>query len=73
MRPVKWEDFRKVCLRLGCIDSRQKGSHLIMTRAGMARPVVIPTHGTLAPDVLRSNLRTLGISRKEFEELFDSL
>lgn len=39
----------------------------------MARPVVIPTHGDLTPDVLRSNLRTLGVSREHFEELLDSL
>lgn len=44
-----------------------------MTRAGMARPVVIPKHKELSPDVLRSNLRTLGISREHFEELLDSL
>ena len=73
MRPVSWQQFRKVCLLLGCIDSRQKGSHLIMTRAGMARPVVIPTHGDLTPDVLRSNLRTLGVSREHFEDLLDTL
>jgi predicted RNA binding protein YcfA (HicA-like mRNA interferase family) len=65
--------MRRVCLRLGCIDSRQKGSHLIMTRAGMARPVVIPTHGTLSPDVLASNLRTLGISRDELLRLLDEI
>jgi hypothetical protein len=39
----------------------------------MARPVVIPKHKELSPDVLRSNLRTLGISREHFEELLDSL
>jgi hypothetical protein len=45
-----------------------------MTRAGMARPLVIPVHNKpLSPDVVRSNLRTLGISRQEFEEILDSL
>lgn len=44
-----------------------------MTRAGMVRPVVIPNQKELSPDVLRSNLRTLGISREQFEELLDSL
>lgn len=35
--------------------------------------VVIPKHRTLAPDVVRSNMRTLGVSREELEELLDSL
>lgn len=73
MRPVSWQEFRKVCLRLGCIDSRQRGSHLIMTRAGMARPVVIPKHGNLTPGVLRSNMRTLGIGREELLRLLDEV
>lgn len=40
-----------------------------MTRAGVARPVVIPKHKELAPDVLHSNLRTLGITKKKLLEL----
>ncbi len=39
----------------------------------MARPVVIPKHKQLSPDVLRSNLHTLGISREHFEDLLDSI
>jgi predicted RNA binding protein YcfA (HicA-like mRNA interferase family) len=73
MRRVGWEDLAKVCLRLGCVLSRQKGSHMVFTRADLARPVVIPKHKELAPDVVRSNLRTLGISRLEFEDLLSRL
>jgi predicted RNA binding protein YcfA (HicA-like mRNA interferase family) len=73
VRPVSWQELYKVCLLLGCVESRQKGSHISMTRAGMARPVVIPRHKELSPDALRSCMRTLGIDRKEFEELLDRI
>lgn len=44
-----------------------------MTRAGMARPLVIPEHKELSPGVVSSNLRTLGITREKFDEILDSL
>jgi len=70
VRPVSADEFRKVCEKLGCRVTRQKGSHLVMTRADLIRPVVIPIHkGDLAPDVVSSNLRTLGLTRKDLEAL----
>jgi len=38
-----------------------------MTKPGMARPVVIKMDKDLGEDLIRSNLRTLGLSRREFE------
>jgi hypothetical protein len=62
-----WRELRAVCLLLGCRDGRKKGDHLVMTRAGMARPVVIKMDNDLGEDLIRSNLRTLGLSVKEFQ------
>lgn len=73
MRPVSWQELRKVALRLGFIDSRQRGSHVMMVRAGTARPVVIPKQRELRPDVLHSNLRTMGIDREELLRLLDEI
>lgn len=42
-----------------------------MTRAGMARPIVIKMDKDLGEDTVRTNLRTLGLSRKEFERLLE--
>lgn len=69
MPTVSADEFRKACQKLGCRISRQKGSHLLMTRPDLNRPVVIPIHkGDLSQDVIHSNLRTLGITWKEFQE-----
>jgi hypothetical protein len=46
-----------------------KGDHLVMTKPGMARPVIIKMDKQMGEDIVRSNMRTLGLSRHEFERL----
>ena len=69
MRRVTWQELRDVCKLAGCVESRVKGDHLVMTKAGIARPVIIKMDRDLGEDVVRSNIRTLGLSRQEFEGL----
>ena len=71
MKRIKWQELRDVCRLLGCVESRIKGDHLIMTRAGLSRPVVIKMDRDLGEDVIRSNMRTLGIDRTELERQLD--
>lgn len=41
---------------------------------GMPRPVIVPAHsGNLSLRVIKSNLRTLGITDDEFSSIIDSL
>ena len=65
---VTWQELRAICLLLGCVESRVKGDHLAMTRPGMARPVIIKMDKHLGEDIIRSNMQTLGVARKEFEQ-----
>ena len=65
---VSWQDLRAVCLYLGCRDSRTRGDHLVMTRPGLARPVVIKMDRDLGEDIIGSNMQTLGLTKKEFLE-----
>lgn len=65
---VSWTELRDVAKLLGCVEERIKGDHLIMSRTGMARPVVIKMDAKLGEDIVRTNMRTLGIGRKEFEK-----
>lgn len=45
-----------------------------MTRPDLNRPIVIPiSKRELLPDVLSSNLRTLGITRRELEEYLSQI
>jgi hypothetical protein len=69
VKRVTWQELRDVCKLAGCVESRIKGDHLVMTRPGMARPVIIKMDRDLGEDVIRSNIRTLGLSRQQLEEL----
>ena len=46
-----------------------KGDHLIMTKPGMARPVIIKMDKDLGDGIIRSNMHTLRLNRQEFERL----
>jgi hypothetical protein len=69
VKQVSWQELRDVCKLAGCVEARMKGDHLVMTKAGIARPVIIKMDRNLGEDIIRSNMRTLGLSRKEFERL----
>ena len=69
MKQVSWQELRDVCKLAGCVESRVKGDHLVMTKPGLARPVIIKMDKDLGEDLIRSNMRTLELSRKDFEKL----
>jgi predicted RNA binding protein YcfA (HicA-like mRNA interferase family) len=69
VKRVSWQNLRDVCKLAGCVEARTRGDHLVMTRPGLARPVIIKMDRDLGEDLVRSNIRTLGLSRKEFERL----
>lgn len=73
MRRVSWQELRDVCKLAGCVEVRTRGDHLIMTKPGMARPVVIKMDRNLGDDIIFSNLRTIGLSRKEFDKLMNQV
>lgn len=64
--PVDWRVLECVFLRAGFKFARQKGSHRIYKRKGCWRPVVFPTPGIIEAPVIKSNLRTAGLSREEY-------
>ena len=46
-----------------------EGDHLVMTKPGIPRPVVIPMEREVAVFIILNNLRTAGMSRAKFFEL----
>lgn len=54
------EDFRIV---------RHEGSHIVLTKPGTIRPVVIPTYPAVPVFIIKNNLRTAKISRERYLEL----
>jgi hypothetical protein len=73
VKRISWQELRDVCKLVGCVEERIKGDHLIMSRSGLARPVVIKMDRDLGEDIVRSNMRTLDIDRKEFDQLLNQV
>jgi len=70
--PVHWRVLERVFLNAGFRFGRQEGSHRSYVKAGVARPVVIPTREAVAVSIIRTNLKTAGISRDEYFRLLAS-
>ena len=64
--PVRWRELEKVFLAAGFRFARQEGSHRSYVKAGISRPVVIPTYDEVPVSIIRNNLKTAGISREEY-------
>jgi predicted RNA binding protein YcfA (HicA-like mRNA interferase family) len=54
--------------------TRQRGDHLVMTKPGAKRPLVIKTSPRLVPVThIRTNMVTAGMSRERYFEILDLL
>ncbi|MFB2836689.1 type II toxin-antitoxin system HicA family toxin [Floridanema evergladense] len=67
--PISWQRLEKVFLAAGFEFARQEGSHRSYTKAGILRPVVIPTYDEISVSIISNNLKTAGISREEYFRL----
>ena len=68
MRAVKWRELVRICEERGCALDRQRGDHYIMTKPGLARPIVIPKKRDLKEDIVLGIARTLGLTKKEIKD-----
>ena len=69
--PVSYKTLCRVLEAEGFRLIRQEGDHLVYTRAGVLRPVVIPKYSSVPVFTVKNNLRTAGISRERYFELLN--
>jgi predicted RNA binding protein YcfA (HicA-like mRNA interferase family) len=69
MTPLRWQDLERVFLSAGFRLARQEGSHRSYAKAGILRPIVIPTYQEVPVSIIRNNLKTAGITRDEYFRL----
>jgi len=65
---VSGADATRVLERLGFVQVRQRGSHLVLKRTTSGQPTgcVVPLHKELALGTLRGILRQAGVTAEEF-------
>ena len=69
--PVDWKTLECIFLAAGFQFVRQEGSHRSYVKAGVLRPVVIPTYRDIPVFIIRNNLKTAGIARDEYFRLLE--
>ncbi|WP_219341338.1 type II toxin-antitoxin system HicA family toxin [Nevskia soli] len=50
---------------------RTEGDHMVFTKPGITRPVVIPKYNSVPIFIIKNNLRTAGMSRERYFELLN--
>lgn len=73
LRPVSFKRFEKFLLHVGCKHKRTKGDHAIYDRSDLKRPIVVPMDTEVTPFIIRTNLRTLGLTVKQYLEIIEKL
>ena len=73
LSPTDWQTQLKIFESYGCHYKRKKGSHHILTFPGAKRAVVIPEYDEIDVDIIKSNMRTVGMSRQEYFELLEDV
>ncbi len=72
--PVNYLLLIKIFERDGFAIRRKKGDHIIMTKPGVKRPLVIKSSPKLVPIThIRTNMTTAGMTRERYFELLDQV
>ncbi len=69
IRPVSYKQLVRVFEADGFRCVRAAGDHMVFTKPGIIRPVVIPKYASVPVFVIKNNLRTAGLSREGYLEL----
>jgi len=68
---VSWKTLKCVFEKDGFAHVRTEGDHMVFTKPGILRPVVIPKYQNIPVFIIKNNLRAAGISRERYFELLD--
>ena len=69
LSPVSYQTLKRVFETDGFRCVRTEGDHMVFTKPGVIRPVVIPKYATVPVFIIKNNLRTAGITRERYFEL----
>lgn len=69
IRPISWRKLAKIFELDGWKLSRIKGDHMVYTKDGFLRPIVIPKDSVVEVFIIKNNIKTAIISRERYFEL----
>jgi len=71
--PVPYQTLIKVFEKDGFHFQRQRGDHLVYSKPGIPRPLVIPMYDQIPVFIIRNNLRSARMSRERYFELLETI
>lgn len=71
LTPQHYRVLIKIFESAGFVVKRTRGSHIIMNKTGVDRPIVIPKYNEVDVDIIKANLRTAQLSREEYFRLLE--
>jgi predicted RNA binding protein YcfA (HicA-like mRNA interferase family) len=71
LNPVSYKELVKVFEAEGFRLVRERGDHMVFTKPGVIRPVIIPRYDAVPVFIIKNNLRSAGMSRERYFELLD--
>jgi len=71
--PIHYRKLVRVLELEGFTFVRERGDHMIFTKAGILRPIVVPRYDALPVFIIKNVLRTAQISRERYLELTNRL
>ena len=69
IRPLDFHTLIRLFEHDGFAFNRQHGDHLIYTKPGVLRPVVIPMYKEVPVLIIKNLLRTAGMTRERYFQL----
>lgn len=67
--PVDYKTLLMIFQMFGCQYKRKEGSHHILTYPGSKRAVVIPEYDEIDVEIIKNNMRTVGMTREQYFDL----
>ena len=71
--PTTWKIQSKIFEKFGCTFVRQKGNHLIFNHPDARRPVIILKYDEVTITIIKTNMKTVGMSREEYFKILESV
>jgi len=69
--PVLYQKLVRVLEAEGFALVRERGDHMIFSKPGVLRPLVVPRYDALPIFIIKNVIRTAQISRERYLELLD--
>lgn len=66
LTPIHWKRLECIFKKAGFLYSRTHGDHRVYIREGTIRPLIIPVYNEIDVEIIKSNMRTAGMSREEY-------